>query len=128
MTRSRAGILGGFQDLIRRSVAARLFTIAIISVVSLVAIGWIAHAQFNQQLLRLLIDPEIESVVDDLITKAGPGLQGEVALQDLPYDPRYMQALSGRYFQVARIVEDGTLDVQVISPSLFDVTIAIAFT
>ncbi len=125
MTRSRAGILGGFQDLIRRSVAARLFTIAVISVISLVAIGWVAHTQFNQQLLRLLIDPEIESVVDDLITKAGPGLQGEVALQDLPYDPRYLQALSGRYFQIARIVEDGTLDVQVISPSLFDVTIAI---
>jgi signal transduction histidine kinase len=51
-------------------------------------------------------------------------LGGELALQDLPYDPRYSQQLSGRYFQIARIHDpDGRLDVQVISPSLFDTTI-----
>jgi signal transduction histidine kinase len=71
----------------------------------------------------LLIDPEIESVADNLIGNAGPGLEGEIALRDLPYDPRYLQPLSGRYFQVARVVDGGRLDVQVISPSLFDVTI-----
>jgi signal transduction histidine kinase len=114
-----------FRGLIRRSLAARLLTIAIISVFSLVAMGWIAHAQFNRQLLRLLIDPEIESVADNLIGNAGPGLGGELALQDLPYDPRYLQPLSGRYFQIARIGDDGQLDVQVISPSLFDVAITL---
>jgi signal transduction histidine kinase len=119
----RPGIFEGFRQLIRRSLAARLLTIAIVSVFSLVAMGWIAHAQFNRQLLRLLIDPEIESVANNLIGNAGPGLGGELALQDLPYDPRYLQPLSGRYFQIARIQDDGSLDVQVISPSLFDVTI-----
>jgi signal transduction histidine kinase len=123
VTQRPAGIIGRFDELIRRSLAARLFTIAIVSVLSLVVIGWIAHAQFNRQLLRLLIDPEIESVADNLIGNAGPGLEGEIALRDLPYDPRYLQPLSGRYFQVARVLEDGRLDVQVISPSLFDVTI-----
>jgi signal transduction histidine kinase len=118
-----AGIVGRFRGLIRRSLAARLLTIAIVSVFSLVIMGWIAHAQFNRQLLRLLIDPEIESVADNLIGNAGPGLSGELALQDLPYDPRYLQPLSGRYFQIARIRDDGALEVQVISPSLFDVTI-----
>ncbi len=48
-------------------------------------------------------------------------LPGEIALRDLPYDPRYLQPLSGRYFQIARIGDGGALDVQVISPSLFDV-------
>jgi signal transduction histidine kinase len=117
------GIFGRFRALIRRSLAARLLTIAIVSVLSLVAMGWIAHAQFNRQMLRLLIDPEIQSVADNLVANAGPGLAGEIALQDLPYDPRYLQPLSGRYFQIARIQDDGALDVQVISPSLFDVTI-----
>ena len=114
-----------FRALIRHSLAARFLTIAIVSVLSLVAMGWIAHAQFQRQLLRLLIDPEIQSVEDNLVGNAGPGLSGEIALQDLPYDPRYLQPLSGRYFQIARIREDGTLDVQVISPSLFDVSIPI---
>jgi signal transduction histidine kinase len=121
-----ANVLDRFRNLIRRSLAARLLTIAAVSVIGLVAVGFIAHAQFNRQMTRLLIDPEIATVVDSLIGNAGPGLQGEVALQDLPYDPRYMQPLSGRYFQIARIREDGRLDVQVISPSLFDVTIQLS--
>jgi signal transduction histidine kinase len=111
--------------LIRRSIAARLATIAIVSVIGLVAMGYIAHWQFNRQLLRLLIDPEIEAVSNNLIGNSGPGLAGELALQDLPYDPRYLQPLSGRYFQIARILENGELDVQVISPSLFDVNIEV---
>jgi signal transduction histidine kinase len=116
-------LLQRFRALIRHSLAARLLTIATISVLSLVAMGWIAHAQFQRQLLRLLIDPEIQAVADNLVGNAGPGLNGEIALQDLPYDPRYLQPLSGRYFQIARIRDDGSLDVQVISPSLFDVSI-----
>jgi len=118
-----AGILSRFRALIRRSMAARLLTIAVVSVVGLVIMGWIAHAQFNRQMLRLLIDPEIQSVADNLVGNSGPGLAGEIALQDLPYDPRYLQPLSGRYFQIALIEDNGSLDVQVISPSLFDVTI-----
>jgi len=113
-------MLGGFRALIRRSLAARLLTIAIVSIVGLVIMGWIAHAQFNAQLLRLLIDPEIESVSDDLIGNAGPGITGELVLQDLPYDPRYLRPLSGRYFQVGRLFDDGTFQLQVISPSLVD--------
>lgn len=121
----RSGILDRFRTLIRRSLAARLATIAIVSVLGLVVMGYIAHAQFNRQLLRLLIDPEIESVSNNLIGNSGPGLAGDLALQDLPYDPRYLQPLSGRYFQIARIQENGELDVQVISPSLFDVSIEV---
>jgi signal transduction histidine kinase len=112
-----------FAQLIRRSLSARLFTIAIASIVVLIAVGWIAYAQFNRQIMRILIDPEISSVADNLVANAGPGLAGDIALTDLPYDPRYLQPLSGRYFQIAHIEANGTLDVQVISPSLFDVAI-----
>ena len=120
---SEAGPLQNFQRLISRSLAARLLTIAMVAVLGLVVAGWIAHAAFNRQMLRLLIDPELSTVADNLIGNAGPGLSGEIVLRDLPYDPRYLQAVSGRYFQIARIQEDGFLDVQVISPSLYDVTI-----
>ena len=117
------GIFERFRALIRHSLAARLLTIAIISVFSLVVMGWIAHAQFNRQLVRLLVDPELRSVADILIGDAAPGLAGEIALQDLPYDPRYLQPLSGRYFEVARVEDSGALDVQVTSPSLAGVPI-----
>lgn len=122
---SEAGALQKFQRLISRSLAARLLTIAMVAVLGLVAAGWIAHAAFNRQMLRLLIDPELSTVADNLIGNAGPGLSGEIVLRDLPYDPRYLQAVSGRYFQIARIQDDGFLDVQVISPSLYDVTISL---
>ena len=117
------GIIQRFRAAIRHSIAARLLTIAGISVFGLVLMGWIAHAQFNGQLLRLLIDPEIRSVADDLIGNAGPGLNDDLILRDLPYDPRYLQPLSGRYFQIALIREDGRLETQTISPSLVDAEI-----
>ncbi len=123
MTARAGGILQRFRAAIRHSLAARLLTIAIVSVFGLVLMGWIAHAQFNAQLLRLLIDPEIESVADDLIGNAGPGLSDELILRDLPYDPRYLQPLSGRYFQIAQIRGDGRLQTQTISPSLVDAEI-----
>jgi signal transduction histidine kinase len=120
---ARGGALTRFRDLIRRSLAARLLTIAVVSVFSLMVMGWIAHAQFNRQLLRLLVDPELRSVADILIGDAAPGLAGDIALQDLPYDPRYLQPLSGRYFEVARVQEGGRLDVRITSPSLAGVPI-----
>jgi len=117
------GLLQRFRAAIRHSLAARLLTIAVVSVFGLVLMGWIAHVQFNAQLLRLLIDPEIESVADDLIGNAGPGLNNDLILRDLPYDPRYLQPLSGRYFQVATVGDDDRIRVQTISPSLVDAEI-----
>lgn len=124
MTAATGGAFDRFRELIRRSLAARLVTIAVVSVIGLVAVGFIAHDQFNRQLTRLLIDPELETVADNLIANAGPGLSGEIALRDLPYDPRYLQPLSGRYYQIARLNADGAALIQVISPSLFDEGIA----
>lgn len=121
--RGLGGILTRFRELIRHSLEARLATIATVSVIGLVAVGVIAYAQFNRQMLRILIDPEIQSVMDNLIGNSGPGLSGDLALRDLPFDPRYLQALSGYYYQIARIEDNGQLLVQVISPSLFDVGI-----
>jgi len=120
VTEATGDLLTRFRELIRRSLAARLATIATVSVIGLVAVGVIAYSQFNRQMLRILIDPEIRTVMDNLIGNAGPGLSGEIALRDLPYDPRYLQALSGRYYQIARLTEDGAVLVEVISPSLFD--------
>jgi signal transduction histidine kinase len=126
VTQTPNGAFNRFRGLIRRSLAARLLTIAVVSIAGLVLMGWIAHAQFNGQITRLLIDPEIESVTDDLIGSAGPGLSGELALRDIPYDPRYLRPLSGRYFQIAHIESGGGLGEPLISPSLVDVAIRLA--
>ncbi|MES1157217.1 MAG: sensor histidine kinase [Alphaproteobacteria bacterium] len=115
-----------FSALIRRSLAARLLTIAIVSVIGLVAVGVIAQAQFNRQLEQLLIDPELSSVIDNLLATAGPGLSDQVALQDIPFDPRYQRPTSGRYFEIAKVLPNQQLDVQVTSPSLFNAAINIA--
>lgn len=123
MTAAPGQIIARFGRHIRHSLAAQLLAVAIASFLALAAAGWFAHQEFNRRLLRILIDPEIVSVADNLIGNAGPGLSGEIALRDLPYDPRYLQPLSGRYFQIARLEDDGGMDVQVISPSLFDVAV-----
>ena len=125
MSKAPAAIFGRFRALIRRSLAARLLTVAIISVVGLILMGLIAQAQFNARIIRLAVDPEIESVADDLIGNSGPGLNNELVLRDLPFDPRYLQPLSGRYFQVVLIRDDGSLQTQTISPSLVDAEIQI---
>lgn len=121
-----AGVIARFRDLVRRSLAARLLTIALASIVGLVAGGVIAYDQFNRQMLRLLIDPELSAVTDNLVGNVMPGLAGEAALRDVPYDPRYTQPLSGRYYQIARIGEGGALDVQFRSPSLFGGDLALS--
>jgi signal transduction histidine kinase len=123
VTTAPTGILQRFQALIRRSIAARLFAVAVVSVFGLIVMGVIAQAQFNAQIVRLTIDPEIESVADDLIGNAGPGINNELVLRDLPFDPRYLLPRSGRYFQVAEVGEDGRLRTQTISPSLADAEI-----
>jgi signal transduction histidine kinase len=119
------GIAARFLGLLRRSFAARLITIAALSIAGLVLIGWLAYSRLDYVLQRILIDPEIEAVADDLIAKTGRGLLGEAVLSDLPLDTRYMQLERGRYYQIARIRENGTLDVQVRSPSLLEEAIAV---
>ena len=76
----------------------------------------------NTSLMRLITDAELELVSDDLIDVSGPGLTGEIALQDLPYDRRYVTPISGRYFQIASC---DPLQAQIISPSLFDTPLAL---
>lgn len=125
MSEAPAGILQRFRAAIRHSIAARLLTIGIVSVFGLVVMGWIAHMQFSARLLRLLIDPEIESVSNELIGNAIPGLNSELVLRDLPLDPRYLRPLSGRYFQIALVRGDGRLQMQTISPSLVDEAITL---
>jgi signal transduction histidine kinase len=107
----------------RRRLSARLIVIAALSVVGLMAVGWVAHEQFNRQLKRILIDPEIESISDNLVRNAGPGLSGEIVLRDVPFDPRFLRAASGRYYEIAKIDAEGQLKSEVRSRSLFDADI-----
>jgi hypothetical protein len=112
-----------FGRLLRLSMTARLWAIAAVSVVGLMIVGWTAYDLFNRQLMRLLIDPEIESVSSALIAGAQPGPDGDVLLTDTPDDPRYREPGRGRYFQVSRIHDNGSLETVAASLSLFDVTL-----
>jgi signal transduction histidine kinase len=109
---------------LRLSMTARLWVIAAISVIGLMIVGWIAYDQFNRRLMQLLIDPDIGSVSSTLIAGAQPGPDGGIVLTDTPDDPRYREPGRGRYFQVSRIRDDGTLETVAASLSLFDVTLS----
>ncbi len=125
MTHAPLGVLDPIFSLWRRSLAARLLGIAVVSILGLVLMGWLAFAQFNARMTSLLIDPEIESVADDLIGSAMRGADGKLALREVPADQRYMQPLSGRYFQIAHI-EGETARPVVVSQSLFDVALELS--
>ncbi|HWA00171.1 MAG TPA: sensor histidine kinase [Caulobacterales bacterium] len=121
-----ANFFSGFRRLIRRSLAARLVSVAIVSIVGLVLVGVVAQGQFNKQLTRLLIDPEISGVIDNLIASSGPDpLSSRIALQDIPFDPRYQRPTSKRYYEIAHLLPGDRLDYQLKSPSLFDVYIVL---
>ncbi|MGE3142657.1 MAG: sensor histidine kinase [Hyphomonadaceae bacterium] len=117
--------LARLRRLVRLSLTARLALIAAISIILLVGVGVVAHSYLRGQLMRILIDPEISSVLENLTNNAEPGLGGELVLRDLPFDPRYVRPTSGRYYQIDRINGDGSLSVNTASRSLFDVTIAL---
>ena len=112
-----------FGRTLRLSMTARLWVIAAISVIGLMIVGYVAYDQFNRRLMQLLIDPDIESVSSMLIAGAQPGPDGDIVLTDTPDDPRYKEPGRGRYFQVSRIHDNGTLETVAASLSLFDVTL-----
>ena len=118
MSSTPADPLSRFQHLIRRSLAARLLTIAVLSICSLVAGGVVAYDQFNRQMLRVLIDPELSAVADNLLGNSMRDPSGRLALRAAPYDPRYTEQLSGRYYQIVHIGEGRALEVRFRSDSL----------
>lgn len=124
MTFSPGALFQNFLTLIRRSLRARFLTTAIVSLVGLILVAVVAQGLFKQQLVRLLIDPEINGVIENLIASAGQDpLAQRVALQDIPFDPRYQRPTARRYYEIAAIQPDGTLQYQLKSASLFDIYI-----
>jgi signal transduction histidine kinase len=117
-------VLQNFLTLIRRSLRARFLTTAIVSLVGLLIVALVAQGLFKQQLVRLLIDPEINGVIENLIASAGQDpLAQRVSLQDIPFDPRYQRPTAKRYYEIAAIGADGRLQYQLKSASLFDIYI-----
>lgn len=113
-----------FLALIRRSLRARFLTAAIVSLIGLFIVAVVSQGLFKHQLVRLLIDPEINGVIENLIASAGQDpLAQRVSLQDIPFDPRYQRPTAKRYYEVAAIQADGTLQYQLKSASLFDIYI-----
>ncbi|MBL8548370.1 MAG: hypothetical protein JNJ73_00190 [Hyphomonadaceae bacterium] len=119
-----AAAFARLRELARFSMAARLAFIAIASVVVLIIVAAVTHTLFSRQLMRVLVDPQLAGVIDHLMANSGAGENGEIVLQDVPYDPRYLQPGSGLYFEIATVKPDGGINVEIVSRSLYDVTIA----
>ncbi len=88
-----------------------------------VALTWF----YRSSTYRIFDDPMI-SAVDSLIAAANVPENGDLAFLDLvrePTDPRYQQALSGRYWLVGTIGEEGNISPLEASRSLYGETLSI---
>ena len=113
-----------FRELARRlrlSMAARVAAIAIVSTFILVLVALSAATRFNDQLMDLLVAPQLSNMIDDVLQVVEPAADGEIRLVHAPYDSRFSQLGSGYYFEIARI--DREFSVLEKSESLADVVL-----
>ncbi|MDX2238508.1 MAG: sensor histidine kinase [Hyphomonadaceae bacterium] len=102
---------------------ARLIAVAALASLVLILVGASTFALFQRQLTRQLVDPELVSVIDQLIRNARADAEGGLAFPEGFVDSRYERAATGRYFQVAAIESDGSVRWLYASRSLFDVSL-----
>ncbi|MGE0047026.1 MAG: ATP-binding protein, partial [Hyphomonadaceae bacterium] len=91
---------------LRLSIAARVAAIALFSAIILFFAGLAANALFNREIIRLLVDPQLSNMIDDVLELAQPSSDGNAIDVAQGYDSRFTQLGSGYYFQIARI-DDG---------------------
>ena len=108
------------QSLVRRLVRSAILWALPILIFTAVALTWF----YRSSTYRIFDDPMI-SAVDSLIAAANVPENGDLAFLDLvrePTDPRYQQALSGRYWLVGTMGEGGKIDPLEASRSLYGET------
>ena len=109
------------KSLVVRLVRSAILWALPILIFTAVALTWF----YRSSTYRIFDDPMI-SAVDSLIAAANVPENGDLTLLDLvrePTDPRYQQALSGRYWLVGTMGEDGKIDPLEASRSLYGETL-----
>lgn len=94
---------------------------AVWSLIMLVVTGWVLTAINRSQTLQLLHD-ELDATLVTLTRATDVSADGDVVInrQFEPTDQRYLRPLSGRYFMVATLNEDGGVEAFASSNSVWD--------
>jgi signal transduction histidine kinase len=71
---------------------------------------------YRETTYRIFDDP-LDSAVTSLIASVEVNETGELGLIREPLDPRYQRALSGRYWLIGQIMEDGSYPLKVLAAS-----------
>ncbi|MBI1186925.1 MAG: hypothetical protein GC206_06260 [Alphaproteobacteria bacterium] len=106
-----------FKQVMRRSMSARLAFVAVLCTLALIVVAIGVNAFFTRQMTRLLIEPQLVSMLDQMQAASAPGEDGRFVFEQPRFDARFNQGASGYYYQVERI--DQNFDVVARSPSLY---------
>lgn len=101
-------------SLVSRLVRAALLWTAPALITGLLLLTW-----FYRDTVYTSFDDPLESAVTALIASVEVTETGQLALSREPLDPRYQQALSGRYWMIGQVQEDGSILPLVASRSLY---------
>ncbi len=108
-------------SLVSRLVRAALLWTAPTLITGLLLLTW-----FYRNTVYTSFDDPLESAVTALIASVEVTETGQLALAREPLDPRYQQALSGRYWMIGKVQDEGTLLPLVASRSLYGETLPIS--
>ena len=108
-------------SLVSRLVRAALFWTVPALLITLLVLTW-----FYRNTVYSSFDDPLESAVTALIASVEVFEEDRLTLMSQPIDPRYQQALSGRYWLIGNAMPDGDIETILASRSLYQQTLSIA--
>jgi signal transduction histidine kinase len=110
-----------------RSLVARLIRAAILWAVPVLVLTAMALTWFYRTSTYRLFDEQLDSTLKALIAAAEPGIPGDVqvVLSREPMDSRFRQILSGRYWVIGNLDDDGKIAPLISSRSLANETLTL---
>ena len=107
-------------SLVSRLVRAALLWTVPALIITLIILTW-----FYRNTVYSSFDDPLESAVTALIASVEVFEEDRLTLMSQPIDPRYQQALSGRYWLIGNAMPDGRIETILSSRSLYEQTLAI---
>ena len=107
-------------SLVSRLVRAALFWTVPALLITLLVLTW-----FYRNTVYSSFDDPLESAVTALIASVEVFEEDRLTLMSQPIDPRYQQALSGRYWLIGNVMPDGEIETILASRSLYQQALSI---
>lgn len=113
-------------DVPNPSLVSRLVRAALLWTVPALLTALVLLTWFYRNTVYQSFDDPLDAAVTALIASVEVTQSGQLVLDREPIDPRYQQALSGRYWMIGRPQDDGTVVPLLSSRSLYGETLAVS--